>query len=85
MSKMKRILLFSSMLLILGLGVVFYIRPEEEMDNASDVLRIGAGDDITGLLLEKIIEIEDDGIEMENVDSGTEEESTLFNFTFKDC
>ena len=81
MNTNKRIVLFFSFLIILGLGVSYYMPKEKKIVNTG--LRIGSGDDITGLLLEKIIETSK-SMNIENLNAA-EDELSLFDFTFKDC
>lgn len=52
--------------------------------NSNMKLKIGAGDDITGIVLQEIVEIS--GSEnIEEVNSLENNEETIEEFTFKDC
>ncbi|CAK7086942.1 hypothetical protein KQI38_14435 [Tissierella carlieri] len=84
MNTTKRIFLFFLLLLILGLGFSKFMPREEKVKNTIIGLRIGSGDDITGLLLEKIIRTSKNiGIDSIGITEGKEE--VLSDFTFKDC
>ena len=56
---------------------------EGKTDNSTLSLRIGAGDDITGLLLERIIQTGQD-IKIDS-SNNTPNESLFYDFAFKDC
>lgn len=56
---------------------------EKQMENAEIGLRIGAGDDITGLLLQQIIETKKN-ISIKGINP-MEGETILQDFSFKDC
>jgi hypothetical protein len=80
----KNIFLLWFFLLVLGLGFSQFMPREKEILNTDIGLRIGSGDDITGLLLKQIIRTSKDiGIEGIDVTEGNEE--VLHDFTFKDC
>lgn len=78
----KRIFLFFLIVLIIGMGVS-YLMPDEEKKDDMTALRIGSGDDITGLLLKEIIQ------NGKNTDSAnlhvSGDTDVFFDFTFKDC
>nr|WP_313755696.1 hypothetical protein [Tissierella sp.] len=78
----KKILVFSVLLLTLGL-CAYYFMPQEETNNTSAGLRIGSGDDITGLLLEQVIRT-NKITNIENIDI-VGDEDIFHDFTFKDC
>ncbi|MBU5255446.1 hypothetical protein AAK964_00165 [Tissierella praeacuta] len=78
----KKMLVFYMFLLILGL-CAYYFMPQEETNNTSIGLRIGAGDDITGLLLKQIIRT-NKVTNIEAVDI-VGDEDVFHDFTFKDC
>lgn len=78
---MKKLMLLVSIFLALGLGFLFYMS-EEETKNSHDILRIGAGDDVTGLLLEEIMAEDKDIIDLASLD---ENGDLLDGFAFKDC
>lgn len=83
MNMLKKIILFFLAFLIVGLTVFLYLPREEKADNSTETLRIGAGDDITGLLLEKIIDV---GEEVKIEATNNDLKESLFNdYTFKDC
>lgn len=63
-------------LLLLGLYAVFFM-PQERLRNANAALRIGAGDDASGYLLEHILE-QDPSLA---ADSSPDVEA----YTFQDC
>lgn len=80
----KNIFILCFFLLVLGLGFSQFMPREKEISNTDIGLRIGSGDDITGLLLKQIIRSSKDiGIEGIDVTEGNEE--ILHDFTFKDC
>lgn len=83
MNTNKRILIFFTFIIILGLGISRYMPREKKIEKTTIGLRIGSGDDITGLLLERIIETSK-SMNIENVNVA-EDEVSLFDFTFKDC
>ena len=70
--------------MVLGLGLSKFMPKEKKIEKTDIRLRIGSGDDITGLLLEQII---NKSKEMSTDSPYTieEKEDTLFDFTFKDC
>lgn len=78
----KKIFLFFLMVLITCLGVS-YLMPGEEKKGDLTALRIGSGDDITGLLLKEIVQ------NRKSIDSGnlhiSGDTEVFFDFTFKDC
>lgn len=76
-----RIKLFALVILIIGLGAYYFLPRENHEANREGTLRIGAGDDITGLLLKRIIELNKD----EQVNNLLPVEGDLEFFTFKDC
>lgn len=83
MNTTKKILLFFLIFVIFGFTIFLYMPKEEKIENLSSMLKIGAGDDITGLLLEKIIETSK---ELKIKNTGIlDDESLFFDFTFKDC
>ncbi|MBU5436545.1 hypothetical protein KQI42_00915 [Tissierella sp. MSJ-40] len=57
---------------------------EKEIKNTDIGLRIGSGDDITGLLLKQIIKTSKN-IGIESIDVTEENEEILHDFIFKDC
>ncbi|MDR7857483.1 MAG: hypothetical protein RIN63_12925 [Tissierella sp.] len=83
MNTNKRILIFFSLIIMLGLGISHYIPREQQIENTDLGLRIGSGADITGLLLQRIIET-NESMDIKNINAVDEEEK-LFDFTFKDC
>lgn len=84
MNTNKKIFLFFLFLLIIGLGFLYFMPREEEVEKTTRGLRIGSGDDITGLLLEQIIKVRKD-ISIDNIDVAKENEDIFHDFTFKDC
>lgn len=78
----KKILLFFLMVLVTGLGVS-YLMPDEEKKDDLAALRIGSGDDITGLLLQEIIQNRKSTDSADLHISG--DTDIFFDFTFKDC
>jgi hypothetical protein len=84
MNTNKKILLFFLFLLILGLGFFHFMPREKEIRNTDIGLRIGSGDDITGLLLKQIIKTSKN-IGIESIDATGENEEILHDFIFKDC
>lgn len=71
-------------LLVLVLGFTRFMPREREILKTDIGLRIGSGDDITGLLLKQIISTSKD-IGIEGIDVTEKNEEVLHNFTFKDC
>lgn len=84
MNTNKKIFLFFLFLLIIGLGFLYFMPREEEVEKTTRGLRIGSGDDITGLLLEHIIKASKD-MRIESIDATEENEDVFYDFTFKDC
>lgn len=84
MNTNKKAFIFFLLLLILGLGFSYFMPREEKNENTSIGLRIGSGDDITGLLLKQILKTNKD-IEIDKIDIADENEGILYDFTFKDC
>lgn len=72
----KKIVLCGLVLFLLGLCAVF-LMPQERMRNTNAALRIGAGDDISGYLLERVLEQDPSLI----ADSSADIEA----YTFQDC
>lgn len=72
----KKILFCTLALFLIGLYAVFFM-PQERMRNANAALRIGAGDDASGYLLERILE-QDPSLA---ADSSPDVEA----YTFQDC
>jgi hypothetical protein len=70
--------------LILGLGFSWFLPREKKILETDIGLRIGSGDDITGLLLKQIIS-RTKGISIEDIGVTGKDEEILHNFTFKDC
>lgn len=58
--------------------------PKEEAKKISTGLRIGVGDDITGVLLKQIIKTNKD-INVNSMENTEENKDILYDFTFKDC
>lgn len=80
----KKIFFFFILVMVLGLGLSKFMPKEKKIEQTDIRLRIGSGDDITGLLLEQII---NKSKEMSTDSPYTieEKEAALFDFTFKDC
>lgn len=70
--------------LILGLGFTWFLPREKKVLKTDIGLRIGSGDDITGLLLKQIISRSKD-ISIEDIGIIERNEEVLHDFTFKDC
>ncbi|WP_353095599.1 hypothetical protein [Tissierella praeacuta] len=83
MNTTKKTIFLFLLLLILGLGLSRFM-PKEEGKEISIGLRIGVGDDITGVLLKQIIKTNKD-INVNSMDNEEENKDTLYDFTFKDC
>ena len=81
MKSNQKILLFLVGITIIGFGSCFLLPKEIDIPNDEDILRIGAGADVTGLLLEKVLE-EAKSSNGESLLVGQESFSTV---TFKDC
>lgn len=84
MNTNKKIFIFFLFLLITGLGFSHFMPREKEVEKTTRGLRIGSGDDITGLLLEQIIKVSKD-ISIDNIDVAKENKDIFHDFTFKDC
>ena len=80
----NKVITFFCCILILAMVPSCSIPREKQTLNADIGLRIGSGDDITGLLLKQIIGADKD-IEIENIQAVGESEEVLQDFTFKDC
>lgn len=83
MNTNKRIFLFFTFIIILGLGISHYMPREKKLEKTTVGLRIGSGDDVTDLLLQRIIEISK-SMDIKNINA-VDEKGKLFDFTFKDC
>lgn len=78
----KKIFFFFLMVLVTGLGVSYLMPGEEKKDDLA-ALRIGSGDDITGILLQEIIQNRKSTDSADLHISG--DTDIFFDFTFKDC
>ncbi len=76
-----RIKLIALIILVIGLSAYYFLPRENHEANREGTLKIGAGDDITGLLLKNIIEL--NKAEQDTKFLSVEDE--LEFFTFKDC
>ncbi len=72
----KKIMFCGLALFLIGLYAVFFM-PQERMRNANAALRIGAGDDASGYLLEQVLK-QDPSLA---ADSSPDIEA----YTFQDC
>lgn len=80
MNTSKKLIIFFIFVIIIGMGFANFMPKEENVENTRKGLRIGSGDDITGLLLEQILKTSKDiNINIED------KEDVYFDFTFKDC
>ncbi len=89
-----RIKLIALIILVIGISSYYFLPRENHETNKEGTLKIGAGDDITGLLLKRIIELNkaeqrSNFLSIENKD---EEVNNLLSvkedlelYTFKDC
>lgn len=84
MNTNKKLIIFFLLIFILGLGLSHLMPSEKKIGNTTTGLRIGSGDDITGLLLEHIIKASKD-MRIESIDATEENEDVFYDFTFKDC
>lgn len=82
MSINKRIIAMTIFTLILGFSAIFLFPKEQTIIKAENHLRIGAGDDTTGLLLNYIMKISE---EMETPSIVTDRDASLDALQFKDC
>lgn len=82
MSIQKRIFLVGLCGLLAGLFIQFCF-PHEPQKNTMAQLRMGAGDDASGLLLRQIMSVaqENDLLDAETADS----QAVMESFEFKDC
>lgn len=80
----KNVFIVCIFLLVLGLNFSDFMPRERKILKTDIGLRIGSGDDITGLLLKQIISISKE-IGIEGIDVAEGNEEILHNFTFKDC
>lgn len=79
----KKIFLSCLFLFIIGIGAFLLLPKEESLRNIEAGLRIGSGDDITGLLLESIVKVSKN-MDVEGFIS-TEDLGGIKSFEFKDC
>ena len=80
----KNVFIVCVFLLVLGLSFSYFMPREKKVLKTDIGLRIGSGDDITGLLLKQIISTSKN-IGIEGIDVAEGNEEILHNFTFKDC
>ena len=80
----KKTLFFFILVVILGSGLPRFMAREERIEKSDMRLRVGSGDDITGLLLEQIINTSKQ-VGINSLHATEKNEDILFDFTFKDC
>lgn len=79
----KKIGVFFVLILIVGLLSLKLLPKEKEVPPSDMGLRVGAGDDITGVLLHEIIKSYGD--KTNKPTKSLEDDMFLHNYTFKDC
>lgn len=84
MNTNQKLFLFFLVICIIGIGSIFILPKEEYVANTDMSLRIGAGDDITGLLLQQIMRTSNN-MGRENLTKGEAQKRIFEDFTFKDC
>lgn len=84
MNTTKRLPFFFLLIIILGLLFSNLMPREKKIENRNIGLRVGSGDDITGLLLKEIIKTSKN-ISIDSIEVEEEKGDVLFDFTFKDC
>lgn len=80
----QKMILTCLFLFIIGIGAFFFLPKERYLRNMDTGLRIGSGDDITGLLLQHIVQTSKRMGGEDFIESGDNEEF-IQSFEFKDC
>lgn len=80
----KKIFFFLILVVILGFGLSEFMPRERKIEKIDTSLRVGSGDDMTGLLLEQIISTSKE-MNIDNLHTAEKNEDIILDFTFKDC
>lgn len=80
----NKILIFFVLIILVGVLSLKFLPQEKNIPPSDTGLRIGAGDDVTGLLVEEIIKFYGDNNVNKPIIS-SEDDVLLHNYTFKDC
>ena len=71
----KKITIVFALILIVGLLSINFLPQEESRSHTYNSLRVGAGDDMTGVLLEEVLELYE----------GSSSQLIMEDYSFKDC
>ena len=80
----NKILIFFVLIILVGVLSLKFLPQEKNIPPSDTGLRIGAGDDVTGILVEEILKSYGDNKTNKPIIS-TEDNKLLDNYTFKDC
>ena len=71
----RKLIIIFALILIVGLLSINFLPQEESRSGMESSLRVGAGDDMTGVLLEEVLELYE----------GSSSQLIMEDYSFKDC
>lgn len=80
----KQIAIFFVLIIAVGLFAMKFLPQEKEIPRSENRLRVGAGDDITGILLDEIIKLYED-LPTKPTNLSEEDDVSIDFYSFKDC